>query len=117
MRGPDYSAVASAPVGANCLGAFVASSLLPACLSSAVLFLRERGQALSQVPACSKHAGRSARATQSKDQFQGKLDLSGGVGGVGLHEVLWLLVVARVGSIADFGRALYEGRSVCDQAV
>src|SRR5258708_33957521 len=100
MRGPDYSAVASAPVGANCLGAFVASSLLPACLSSAVLFLRERGQALSQGPGCSKDAGRSARATQSKDQFEGKLDLSGGARGCGFHEVCWLLGGSRVGTIA-----------------
>src|SRR5258708_23204979 len=107
MRGPDYSAVASAPVGANCLGAFVASSLLPACLSSAVLFLRDRGQALSQVPSCSKHAGRSARATQSKDHFQGELALSVGVVGVGVPDVLWFVVVAPVGSIASFGRARY----------
>ncbi len=52
-----------------------------------------------------------------KDQFQGELDLSGGVGGVGFHEVLWLLIVARVGSKADFRRALHEGRGISDEAV
>jgi hypothetical protein len=38
-----------------------------------------------------------------KDQFQGKLDLSWRVRGVGFHEVLWLLIVAWVGSIPNLG--------------
>src|SRR5882762_7207610 len=60
---------------------------------------------------------RSAGRCELIDEFQRQLDLSWGVGGVGLQEILGLLVVGGVGSDAYCGRVLGEGCGIGDQAV
>jgi hypothetical protein len=50
-------------------------------------------------------------------ELQGQLDLPWGVGGVGFHEVVGELVVARIGGYVGADGALYEGGGGGDHAV
>src|ERR1700722_204978 len=53
----------------------------------------------------------------SEDEFQSQLNLARGEGGGGLEEILWLLVVGRVGNSIDVGAVGSEGGGFGGEAV